>query len=261
MRSSITKKKKKSRKINSNKKFNYLIHDFTRVIFLNSISIGLFYIFLNNIWSPLSYSQVQVQGNHYFDQEKVIKASKIVLPKKLLEIIPKRIESNLIQNLSLQAVSVRRQILPTKLIIEIIEREPIAYAQRIGELGIENGMIDKKAQWIPIEWATKNQPDIFLHVTGWEKKYRDSIGFIIQHQQNLGSKLQSIKLNPTGEIILKTEYFQYINLGSNSGQLPNQIKILEHLSKSLPPNFIQQKETAIDLRDLSKPELQTGTLK
>ena len=254
---------KKSKNLSLRKKSvppKHSINEFIKLFFLNSISVSLFLVFLKNGWSPLSFSQIQIQGNNNFDKQKIIKGSGLKLPKPLLEIIPKRIETNLIKKLSLQAVSVRRQILPTKLIIELLEREPIAYAERIGSKGIEIGMLDKDAEWIPIEWSVKDRPEIQLHVSGWNENYQDLIAFIIQKKQNLGSPLKNIKVSPTGEIVLQTEYFPSINLGSNPEQLEDQIKVLGHLSKTLPSSFIKQKGTTIDLRDLRKPELQTGSV-
>ena len=264
MRSAAKKNTRRPKSKNSSKKYfpkSSSINYFVKIVFINCISLALFSVFLNNGWSPISISEIKIEGNKNFDNERIIEVSGLLLPKPLLEVIPKRIETKLIKNLSLQAVSVRRQILPTKLIIEVLEREPVAYAQKIGSLGIENGMIDKKAEWIPIEWTIKDRPDIELLVTGWDENYKHLIAFILQRDKNLGSPLKSIYLSPTGEIVLKTEYFPSINLGSNHEQLLRQLKALAHLSKNLPASFIKQKQTTIDLTDLSKPELQTGALK
>jgi len=165
--SSIKVKKSKSQLQRENNALtNYSISTIYKIIFLNSLSAALIYLFLSNSWSEVSSTQVKVQGNKLFDKKEIIQASGLLLPEPLLEIIPKRIEKNLARELSLQAVSVHRQILPTKLVIEILEREPIAYAQRVGALGIEKGMIDKNAEWIPIKSISENQPEIKLSVNG-----------------------------------------------------------------------------------------------
>tara|TARA_Y100001968_G_scaffold116859_1_gene106244 strand:+ start:14380 stop:15174 length:795 start_codon:yes stop_codon:yes gene_type:complete len=234
--------------------------DFCKIFFLNSLSCSLFFVFINNAWSSISLDEIKIQGNNNFNNEKILNASGLILPKPLLTIIPKQVEGNLIKTLSLKNASVRRQILPEKLIIEILEREPIAYAQRIGVKGIENGMIDKYAEWIPIQWTTKDRPEINFSVVGWNKNYRNLIVFILQQKQNLGSPLKKINLSSTGEITLETEYFHSIDLGANPEELSNQIQVLEHLSKTLPLSFTKKKRIKIDLRDLSKPELQTGSL-
>ncbi len=229
-----------------------------QVIFFTSVSCGLIALFINNAWLPISSNKVLIKGNQHFDKEEIIKASGLKFPKPLLEIIPKRIEANLIKKLSLQAVSIHRQIIPNQLFIEVSERTPIAYAQRQGLLGTENGMVDKSAEWIPIDWEVKDIKNITLYIQGWERNHRALVEFILLNQENLGSPLKQINITSNGEITLKTDYFDSINLGSNSSLLEKQLKILSHLSESLPSHFMNKTGLTIDLRDLSKPELQTG---
>ena len=59
-----------------------------------------------------------------------------------------------------------------------------------------------------------------------------------------------------GEVTLATLEFGKIELGSNSKQLLQQIKVINHLSKNLPSKLLDQKDITIDIRDPSKPELQ-----
>ena len=175
-----------------------------------------------------------------------------------MQIIPKRVEANLKSKLSLEAASIHRQIIPIGIVIEVLEKQPAAYAQRIGANGLENGMIDKNAEWIPLPAIKSDTPKLTINVTGWKTTNRNLISFILQHQKQLGSPLKKISLNPLGEINLTTEIFNSINLGSNHEQLKKQIKILAHLSENLPPRFLKENKTTIDLTDPSKPELQTG---
>tara|TARA_Y100001968_G_C19389064_1_gene734522 strand:- start:171 stop:965 length:795 start_codon:yes stop_codon:yes gene_type:complete len=224
--------------------------------FLTAILLTL--KFTNHGWETISNKNIHVIGNNYLESKNIIKASEIDFPKKLLYINPKQIQSNLIRNLSLESVSVNRQIISKKLIINVLEREPVAYAKKIGGNGFEEGMIDQNAIWIPFSVSQeKLGREIKLEVHGWRDDQREWISLIILHQKNLGSPLLKIMLSPNGEINLQTKEFELVLLGSNRNQLKEQIRILSHLSKSLPSIFINQPVSTIDLRDPSKPELQT----
>ena len=237
-----------------------LIYQIWQIFFFNGLSIFLMFFFIKTGWEPINSSQIIIKGNSNFNREEVLKASGINFPKPFLEIIPKRIESNLIRRLSLKAVSIRRQISPKKIFIEVLERTPIAYAQRLGEGGLENGMIDTSAKWIPIGWETTKDSEINIFIDGWKDSHRELISLILLNQEKLGSPLEKISLTSLGEVSLQTKYFSSIKLGANPELLIDQIKILSHLSKSLPPHFFNKSGTTIDLRDPSKPELQTGKL-
>ena len=232
--------------------------DLWQITFFGGISLVIISSLMNTGWSQISISDAQIKGNQIFNTKEIIKASGIDFPKPLLEIIPKRVEGNLKSNLSLKAASINRQILPKALIIEVLEREPIAYAHRLGDKGVEIGLIDKYAVWIPLPSVKSDTPKIDIQVYGWENRNRNLISFILHHQNQLGSPLKEISLSSLGEIRLSTEDFKSINLGSNPNQLKDQLLILAHLSKNLPTRLLKKNKTTIDLTDPSKPELQTG---
>ncbi|WP_320664031.1 cell division protein FtsQ/DivIB [Prochlorococcus sp. MIT 1223] len=254
-KSNLNFKKTRARGYSSNPNFfKQLWQSFIYTFF----SIVLIFFFLNNGLSLISINQVHIYGNKYFEDEEIIKASGISLPRPLLKIIPKRIEVNLKNMLSLEAVSIHRQIFSKELFIEILEREPIAYAQRNSPNGTQNGMIDEDAEWIPLNWYKKDQSEVNIFVSGWRKSHQQSIAFLLKHQKSLGSPLKEIKIGSTGELEIRTEGFDSVTLGSNAELLSAQIKVLSHLSRSLPQRLINQRGSKLDLRDLSKPELQTG---
>ena len=57
---------------------------------------------------------------------------------------------NLLENLPLKSVSVRRFLFPSMLEIELLEKTPIAFASRRGSKGVEQGMITKEGNWMPL---------------------------------------------------------------------------------------------------------------
>ena len=250
----LIKKKRLVRKKGSNKNKPQL----WQIIFFNTISATLIFFLVKTGWEPINSRNIIVIGNSNFNRAEILRASGILLPKPLLTFIPKQIEVNLIRKLSLREVSIRRQIFPKKIFIEVLERKPIAYAQRKAPKGLENGMVDASAEWIPLNWTEKDSSKINLSITGWRESHRDLISLILINREELGSPLTEINLSSTGEISLQTEDFKLIKLGSDPNLLIQQIKILSHLNRSLPNRFVNKSRTTIDLRDPSKPELQTG---
>ena len=229
-----------------------------RVLFYLSSAISLTLVFVNNGWEVMSNKNIYIKGNNYLENKTIINAAEISYPINLLALNPKIIKHNLKTNLSLESVSINRQIISNKLIINVLERDPIAYANRISEKGFEKGMIDKNGIWIPFTFNKKILgKGIDLEVEGWTEEQREWISLIILHRNNLGSPLKRIMLSPNGKINLQTKGFELVRLGANRNLLKDQIKILFHLHKTLPSKFINQPGSTIDLRDPSKPEVKT----
>ena len=251
-------KKSKRSKVKSYKDISTDVKSIWRIFCYFSITIALTFLFSSNAWELINQENISVKGNNYLKEKRIINATEINYPINLLSLNAKQIERNLISNLSLESVSINRLIISKKLIIDVLERDPIAYAKKNGEKGVEDGMIDKNGIWIPFTLKKEELgKEINLEIDGWTEDQREWIAAIILHRNNLGSPLRKIMLSPNGEINLQTQGFELVRLGVNRNQLKEQIKILSHLSKSLPSGFINQPGSTIDLRDPFKPELQT----
>ena len=88
-----------------------------------------------------------------------------------------------------------------------------------------------------------------------ESKQKKRTYFNNKNRNLLQSPLQKIKINPLQEIIIKTEHFNSVLLGSNTDRLLEQIQKLNQLQESLPNLLINTKVNIVDLKDPSKPEL------
>ncbi len=229
-----------------------------RILFFSGFSLYLFTIFSNNAFKPIEEINIIINGNNIYEYNDVKRAAKIKERTPLLNIIPKRISNTLKGKLSLQSVSARRQLFPPSLIIDIRERQPVAYARRLISDKYQYGLIDLDAIWIPIKWEKiSSKYDIKLKVFGWKNNHKESISYIIKNRFNLGSSLKEIKLNSKGGLVLKTDIFNSVILGADYALIPQQLKVLAYLSENLPKKLNNKKFISIDLRDLSKPELQT----
>ena len=239
--------------ITQNKNF---ITELWQLLFFTSTSTFLILTFLNQAWKPISFDQTKITGLSGISKNDIKKTTSIFYPKNLLELNPKEIESYLIKNLPIKGVSVSRKFFPPEIHLNVLEREPIAFASRGFSKDIEKGMIDIEGAWIPLQFVNKSkQNKIKLSIENWNPNKKKEIILIIKNRFIFQSPLKKIKINPLQEISLKTEHFDLVLLGSGTDRLIEQINKLNQLQKSLPNLLINTKVKIVDLKDPTKPEL------
>ena len=239
--------------ITQNKNF---LTELWQLLFFTSTSTFLILTFLNQAWKPISFDQTKITGLSGITKNDIKKTTTIFYPKNLLELNPKEIESYLIKKLPIKGVSVSRKFFPPEIHLNVLEREPIAFASRGFSKDIEKGMIDIEGAWIPLQFVNKSkQNKIKLSIENWNPNKKKEIILIIKNRFIFQSPLQKIKINPLQEISLKTEHFDLVLLGSGTDRLIEQINKLNQLQKSLPNLLINTKVKIVDLKDPTKPEL------
>ena len=230
--------------------------DLWQLLFFSITSIFLISTFSDQAWKPINFEQTRIKGLSGIAKNDIQKITKSFYPKNLLELNPKEIESYLIKRLPIKDVSVSRKFFPPQININIIEREPIAFASRVFSKNIETGMIDIEGSWIPLKFVNKSKKkEIKLSIENWTPNKRTEIIQIIKNRFALQSPLQQIKISPLQEISIKTEHFNTVLLGSDADRLIEQINKLNQLQKSLPNLLINTKVKVVNLKDPSKPEL------
>ena len=239
--------------ITQNKNF---LTELWQLLFFTSTSTFLILTFLNQAWKPISFDQTKITGLSGITKNDLKKTTSIFYPKNLLELNPKEIESYLIKKLPIKGVAVRRKFFPPEIHLNVLEREPIAFAIRGYSNNIEKGMIDIEGSWIPLQFVNKSkQNKIKLSIENWNPNKKKEIILIIKNRFIFQSPLKKIKINPLQEISLKTEHFDLVLLGSGTDRLIEQINKLNQLQKSLPNLLINTKVKIVDLKDPTKPEL------
>jgi cell division protein FtsQ len=190
------------------------------------------------------------------DENVVVKAAGLSFPQSLLGLEPGQIETKLMQELPVQEVSVQRRLFPPGLDIQLVERRPIAAASRMGPNGIERGMVDREAHWMPMDMAKRGEkPASAVKVEGWISNRRAVIARILQQRDLLGRPLKTIVVKPAGDVSLRIETLGLINLGANEALLEQQFKTIAQLTQSLPPNLRGTSNEGLDLSDPNQPEL------
>ena len=244
---------KKISNILQNKKF---LLELWQILFFSTTSFFLIFIFSNQAWKPISFEQTKITGLSGLEKDYIQKITSNFYPKNLLELNPKEIESFLKKELPIKDVSVSRNFFPPEIHLNIIEREPIAFVSRTFLNNIEKGMIDIEGSWIPLQFVNQSKKNkIKLSIENWNPNKKNEIILIIKNRILFQSPLQKIKINPLQEIIIKTEHFNSVLLGSNTDRLLEQIQKLNQLQESLPNLLINTKVNIVDLKDPSKPEL------
>ena len=239
--------------ITQNKNF---LTELWQLLFFTSTSTFLILTFLNQAWKPISFDQTKITGLSGITKNDIKKTTTIFYPKNLLELNPKEVESYLIKKFPIKGVSVSRKFFPPEIHLNVLEREPIAFASRGFSKDIEKGMIDIEGAWIPLQFVNKSkQNKIKLSIENWNPNKKKEIILIIKNRFILQSPLKKIIINPLQEISLKTEHFDLVLLGSGTDRLIEQINKLNQLQKSLPNLLINTKVKIVDLKDPTKPEL------
>ena len=227
-----------------------------RLVFFLLTATGLSWLLLTLGWSLRSASQIQISGSQRMDETVVVNAAGLSFPKSLLSLEPGEIETKLMQELPVQEVSVQRRLLPPGLNIQLVERRPVAAATRMGPKGIERGMVDREAQWMPMDMAKQGEkPASAVKIEGWISSRRAVIARILQEQDRLGRPLKTIVVEPAGGINLRIETLGLVYLGANDALLDQQFKTIAQLNQSLPPGLRGSTSEGLDLSDPGQPEL------
>ena len=227
-----------------------------QLLFFSSTLIFLIFTFFYQAWKPINFEQTKITGLSGLTKNDIQKTTSLFYPKNLLELNPKEIEYYLKKKLPIKGISVSRRFFPPEIHLNIIEREPIATADRVFLNNVQEGMIDIEGYWIPLQFVNKSKKDeIKLSIENWNPDKKNEILQIIKNRFSFQSPLKKIKINSLQEISIRTEHFNSVLLGSNTDRLIEQINKLNQLQKSLPNLLINTKVKIVDLKDPSKPEL------
>ena len=212
-------------------KTNLLI-EIWQLLFFSFTSTFLIITFLNQAWRPITFDQTKITGLSGITKKEIKKITSHFYPKNLLKLNPKEIETFLIKKLPIKDVSVSRRLIPPEIYLNIVEREPVAFASRVFSENTENGMIDVEGYWIPLEYVHSSKKNkIKLSIENWNPNNKNDILLIIKNRFILQSPLEKVKINALQEITITTEYFDSVLLGPNTDHLLEQFNKLNQLQE------------------------------
>jgi len=228
-----------------------------QMLVLLGLSAGLGTLLLRQGWTLSSAEQVEVEGSHHIDREQVINAAGLNFPQPLLSLEPRRLEAELQDTLPVMEVRVSRWMAPPRLRVELVDREPVARAQRLGPKGLEQGYVDRQGYWMSarqvqgLAGAASEGP----LVLGWREHHRPSLTLMLQASERLSADLRQIRFEPSGALSVQSTRLGEVRLGPGDNRLPRRLEVLDHLIETLPPHVQGKELQAIDLTEPEQPEL------
>ena len=204
----------------------------------------------------VNFNNITIYGSQLFSKEDLVNNSSLDFSTRLIFIKTKLIEKELKQNLSLDQVSLRRQIFPFGLKIFIKTRTPIAYGERILN-GIKiSGFIDEEGIFISKNHVEeKNLGDLYIQVFGWHENFRKTLSKILISQNNNDFELIKVNFSPNGFLTLEEKYLKTIFLGFNPDLLLTQLQKIRDLKNQLKKNNFSYEIDNVDLTDPNNPKI------
>lgn len=234
-----------------------LLRNLWRMVVLLGLSAGSGTLLLRHGWTLGSPEQVEVQGSSHVSREQVISAAGISFPQPLLSLEPRRLAAELQADLPVEQVRVSRWMAPARLRVELVDREPVARAQRRGPGGVEEGYVDRQGHWMS---ASQGKPlagaaAAGLRVLGWQESHRSALSLMLETRKPLRADLAQIRFEPDGSLTVQSKRLGSVRLGPDDARLPRRLEVLDHLIETLPPHLQGKKLQALDLTEPEQPEL------
>ncbi len=207
-------------------------------------------------FKKVNYQDISIFGSELFSINDIVANSSLNLPTPLIFIKTKYSEKELKKNLSLENVSVNRQIFPFGLKIIIKTRTPIAHGEKISEGKRITGFIDEDGYFINEKFSEKgNLEKLSSKVLGWKENFRVTLSKILKSQKKNDVEFVTIKLSSNGFLTLEEKSLNTIFLGFNSTIIETQLEIISDIKNQLMGSEILQRIDNIDLTDPNNPKI------
>ena len=234
-----------------------LLRNSWRVLVFLGVAGGLGYGLLRLGWTLSSPEQVEVIGSRQVTTTEVINAAGIRFPQPLLALDPRRIASGLVGTLPVEEVRVSRLMAPPRLRVMVVDRQPVARAERLGPQGLERGFVDRLGNWMTTRQGQglRTETTDRLLVKGWLPRHRQALTDVLQQRDGLIDDLRTLRFDPAGSIWVDSASLGAVRLGPGDRQLPQRLQVLKHLVATLPAQLKGKRLQSIDLTDPNQPEL------
>jgi cell division protein FtsQ len=234
-----------------------LLRNSWRVLVFLGVAGGLGYGLLRLGWTLSSPEQVEVIGSRQVTTTEVINAAGIRFPQPLLALDPRRIASGLAGTLPVEEVRVSRLMAPPRLRVVVVDRQPVARAERLGPQGLERGFVDRLGNWMTTRQGQglRTETTDRLLVKGWLPRHRQALTDVLQQRDGLIDDLRTLRFDPAGSIWVESASLGAVRLGPGDRQLPQRLQVLKHLVATLPAQLKGKRLQSIDLTDPNQPEL------
>ena len=207
-------------------------------------------------FKKVNYQDISIIGSELFSVDDIVDNSSLNLPTPLIFVQTKYTENELKRNLSLENISISRQIFPFGLKILIKTRTPIAYGEKFLKGEKINGFIDQEGFFIDEKYSKKeNLKELSTIVFGWKEEFRETLSKILNSQKNNEVEFLTIKFSPNGFLILEEKSLKTIFLGINPKIIETQLQIIIDIKNQLEGRNILKIIDNIDLTDPNNPKI------
>ena len=207
-------------------------------------------------FKKVNYQDISIYGSELFTIEDIVTNSSLNFPTPLILVKTKYTEKELKKNLSLENISVYRQLFPFGLKILIKTRTPIAYAERISKGKKITGFIDEDGFFIYEKYADKENLKILSSkVFGWKESFKELLSKILYSQKNNDIEFVTINFSPNGFLTLEEKSLKIILLGFNPQLIETQLQIISDIKTQINEKNILEKIDNIDLTDPNNPKI------
>jgi len=227
-----------------------------RMLLFSAAGSGLAIVLLRQGWMLESPTQLEVIGSRLVTPAQVVEAGDLRFPLPLLSLQPRQLAERITTALPVEQVQVSRLMLPPRLRIQLVDREAVARAERIGPNGPELGYVDQRGNWmVPHQHGRLSAVAARRLVRGWQREHRSALQLLFQRADRLGGTIELIEFRPDGSLWLLMQPLGVVRLGQGTALLPKRLDVLAHLSAELPGRMQGRRLEAIDLTDPQHPEL------
>ncbi|ABM72676.1 Cell division septal protein [Prochlorococcus marinus str. MIT 9515] len=219
------------------------------------------FFFLTTYLNTKTFQKVYPQdilifGSDFFSKNDILNNSSLKLPTPLIFVKTIFTEKELKRNLSLENVSVSRQIFPFGLKILIQTRTPIAYGDKILKGEKINGFIDKEGFFIDEKHSDKESiKKLSVKVFGWKENFKEILSKIFYFQKNNNVEFVTIEFSPNGFLTLEEKTLKTILLGIEPKRIETQLQIIEDIKNQIKDTKVLKKIDNIDLTDPHNPKI------
>ncbi len=221
----------------------------------------ILFLFLTTLLTLKTFKKVnlhdiKIYNSEFISNEDVVSNTSQNFPTPLIFVKTKYIEQELKKKLSLEKVSVSRQIFPFGLKILIKTRTPIAYGEKILNGEKITGFIDLEGIFINKKYSDlKNSKKLSSQVFGWEENFSKTLSKILNYQKNNEVQFDTINFSRNGFLTLEEKSLKTLLLGFNPKIIETQLQIISNIKNQLKGDNLLEKIENIDLTDPNKPKI------
>lgn len=258
--SELTTRRKQLRRARRIKSFQAI----WRSLFVGGMASSLVWAITLPDWVIRKPEQVAIEGNHFLSSKTIRSLLPLAYPQSLLRVEPQAIAKSLESQAPIAEATVRRQLMPPGLTIQVKERKPVAIAQTTAlkndkpmQSDPSTGLLDEHGVWIPSSSYPQLEQNLELpklKVIGSNQQYRPYWSDVYQAVSHSPVKVFEIDWRNPANLILKTELGN-VHFGPYSSQFTEQLRVLDRM-RELPTHIQPTKIAYIDLKNPQLPTIQ-----